>query len=256
MTSSLRMTPFFLVAIVALCLGGTASDARTGDDDDEIPFDVAKIFIALNDTDEDLGIAAFIDGEGWRKLIIYDADEERILTLRVTGRLRQQGLTEFAIESREPGFDELSPATFFRRFPEGEYEVEGITLDGQTLEGEVELSHVLPAPPSDLRVSGRVAPEDCDEDPIPTIRGPVEISWEPVTGSHPDIGKSGDVDIVEYEVVVESEDLVFSVRLLPLVTSVEIPEAFIEQADEFSVEILVTAANGNRTATESCFEVD
>ncbi|ETW97577.1 MAG: hypothetical protein ETSY1_22115 [Candidatus Entotheonella factor] len=114
----------------------------------------------------------------------------------------------------------------------------------------------MPAPPSNLEVSGHAAPEDCDEDPIPVIRGPVDISWDAVTSSHPDIGKSGDIDIVEYEVVVENEELVFSVRLLPSVTSVEIPAAFIEQADEFSVEILVTAANGNRTATESCFEVD
>ncbi len=54
----------------------------------------------------------------------------------------------------------------------------------------------------------------------------------------------------------ENDDLVFSVRLGPDVTSMEIPAAFIAQADEFSVEILVTAENGNRTATESCFEVN
>ena len=178
------------------------------------------------------------------------------MTLRSTGRLRRQGITEFAIESSEPNFDELSPRTFFRRFPEGEYEVEGITLDGTEIEGSSELSHIMPAPPSHIQVSGQEAPEDCDEGPVPVISGPVEISWDAVTGSHPDIGKSGDIDIVEYEVVVENDDLKFSVRLLPPVTSVEIPAAFIQQAEEFSVEILVTAANGNRTAAESCFEVD
>ncbi|PON16572.1 hypothetical protein C2W62_17775 [Candidatus Entotheonella serta] len=255
MTSYLRIVPVLFVPILAL-LSFMTSEARAGNDDDEIPFDVAKIFIALNDTDEDLGLAAFIDGEGWRKLNIYDPNEDRILTLRITGRLRQQGLTEFAIESNEPSFDDLSPRTFFRRFPEGEYEVEGILLDGHILESEVELSHVLPAPPSNFQVSGRNVPEDCDEGPIPTVRGPVEISWDAVTGSHPDVGQSGDIDIVEYEVVVENDDLVFSVRLGPDVTSMEIPAAFIAQADEFSVEILVTAENGNRTTTESCFEVN
>ncbi len=255
MTRYLRIGPMFLATALALLISATSA-SHAGNGDQEIPFDVAKIFIALNDTDGDLGIAAFIDGEAWRKLNIYDPDEERILTLRITGRLRRQGLTEFAIESNEPSFDELSPRTFFRRFPEGEYEVEGITLDGQEIEGEVELSHVLPAPPSNLQVSGREVPEDCEEDSGPTIRGPVEISWDAVTRSHPDLGQPGDIEIVEYEVVVENDDLVFSVRLEPSVTSVEIPAAFIAQADEFSVEILATAANGNRTATESCFEVN
>ncbi len=63
MTSYLRIVPVLFVPILAL-LSFMTSEARAGNDDDEIPFDVAKIFIALNDTDEDLGLAAFIDGEG------------------------------------------------------------------------------------------------------------------------------------------------------------------------------------------------
>ena len=43
--------------------------------------------------------------------------------------LRRQGLSEFFFESDEPGFDELSPAAFLRRFPQGIYDIEGITLE-------------------------------------------------------------------------------------------------------------------------------
>lgn len=95
MTYRPRIVPRVLVTIAVLCVALMASKAQARDGDNEIPFDVAKLFIALNDTDENLGFAAFIDGEGWRKLNIYDANEDRILTLRVTGRLRQQGLTEW-----------------------------------------------------------------------------------------------------------------------------------------------------------------
>lgn len=245
-----------LVAVFAFVLGVATSTAESSDDDNEIPFDVAKIFIALNDTDGDLGIAAFIDGEAWRQLKIFDQNEDRVLGLWASGRLRRQGLTEFAIESNEPSFEEFSAAAFFRRFPEGTYEVEGLSLDGQELEAEVFLSHVLPAPPGNIRVSDQETSDDCDEDPGPVISGPVVISWDVVTTSHHDIGKSGDIEVVDYEVVVETDDHVFSVHLNPDVTEVEVPAAFIAQADAYSIEILVTAANGNRTAAESCFQVE
>ena len=51
-----------------------------------------------------------------------------MLNVRVKGRLQKQGLTEFFFESAEPTFDELEPADFFKRFPEGEYEIEGKRL--------------------------------------------------------------------------------------------------------------------------------
>lgn len=36
----------------------------------------------------------------------------------------------------EPSFDELLPEEFFLRFPEGTYETEGRTLDGDKIEIE------------------------------------------------------------------------------------------------------------------------
>ncbi len=70
------ITSLLLVAVFAFVLGVATSTAESSDDDNEIPFDIAKIFIALNDTDGDLGIAAFIDGEAWRQLKIFDQNEE------------------------------------------------------------------------------------------------------------------------------------------------------------------------------------
>jgi hypothetical protein len=182
-----------------------------------------------------------------------------MLDIRVQGRLRWQGLTELFFESAEPSFDELSPKKFFRRFPEGEYEIEGITLEGEELESTAVLTHLLPAPPANVMVSGIPAAEDCDVDPLPSVGTPVIISWDVVTLSHPDLGRTNmPIEVVKYQVVVEEEvsGAVLSVDLPPTVTELEIPAGFIALGDEFKFEILVREESGNQTAVESCFEVE
>ncbi|MGD8975929.1 MAG: hypothetical protein PVJ56_21695, partial [Desulfobacterales bacterium] len=213
----------------------------------------------LNNTDGDLGIHSLIDGEPWKRLSIEDPRERQMLDIRVQGRLRWQGLTELFFESAEPSFDELSPKKFFRRFPEGEYEIEGITLEGEELESTAVLTHLLPAPPANVMVSGIPAAEDCDVDPLPSVGTPVIISWDVVTLSHPDLGRTNmPIEVVKYQVVVEEEvsGAVLSVDLPPTVTELEIPAGFIALGDEFKFEILVREESGNQTAVESCFEVE
>ncbi len=182
-----------------------------------------------------------------------------MLDIRVKGRLRRQGLTEIFFESAEPSFDELAPEQFFRRFPEGEYEIEGITLEGDELESTAVITHLMPAPPDNIEVNGISIAEDCDEDPVPSVSGPVTISWDPVTESHPDLGRTGEmIEVVKYQVVVEREEptlLIYSIDLPPEMTSISVPEEFTDLGDEFKFEILVREASGNQTAVESCFEI-
>ena len=196
-----------------------------------------------------------------------------MLNIRVNGRLRKQGLTEIFFESAEPTFDELPPKKFFRRFPEGWYEIEGITLEGDKLESEVELTHVMPAPPV-AYVNGELMAVQCDEDEEGydatkvdlNDDGSVTIEWDPVKMSHPDPNGGGagvqppiPVTIHNYEVVVEVEidgeefTSVFSVVLPPGETSVTIPSEFIALGDEFKYEVLAREESFNQTAVESCF---
>jgi hypothetical protein len=251
--------PTTALLATVLALGALVQDARS-DDGNEIPFAEANVFVELNDTDGDLGVHALIDGEAWRLLEIEDPNERVVLKVTGMGRLRQQGLTEIFFESAEPSFDELSPEDFFERFPEGNYEIEGITLEGAELESTAEFTHVLPAPPDNIRISGEPAAEDCDADPLPSVSHPVTIAWDAVTESHPEIGRSDpEIDIVGYQVVVEREEptlLIFSVDLPPDVTRITVPKGFIALGSEFKFEILVREASGNQTAIESCFEVE
>ncbi len=231
------------------------------EEEPELPFEEAHLFFELNHTDGDLGIHGLIDGDEWKRLEIEDPNEVQILDINVLGRLRRQGLTEIFFESAEPSFDELRPAQFFARFPEGVYEIEAVTLEGKELEGKAKLSHVMPAPPRNITISGVPAAKNCDADPLPSISGPVVINWAPVATSHPTVGTPGvSVAVDTYQLVVEREEpklLVFNVDLPPDVTSFRVPAGFIALGDEFKFEIVVKAkGSGNQTAVESCFEVE
>jgi hypothetical protein len=223
----------------------------------EVPFEEAQLFFELNDTDEDLGIHGSIDGGPWVSLRIEGPGDVRLLDIVSRNALRRQGMTQLDFESAEPSFDELSPAAFFRRFPEGWYEIEGVAQDGGELESRTFLSHVLPAPPDNIRLSGVPAAEDCDADPLPSVNAPVVIDWDPVTTSHPEVGKRGTIRIVRYQLFVEREGRVaFSVDLPPTITRFTVPSGVTNLAREFKFEIIARASNGNNTAVESCYRVN
>jgi hypothetical protein len=270
------LLPVFLVAVMALIMSFAAPNGWA-DNGGEIPFDVADVYAELNDTDGDLGFHALIDGEAYKYLQIEDPRERNILNLLVRGRLRRQGLTELFFESAEPPFDELAPEQFFRRFREGMYEIEAITLEGDELESTDLFRHVMPAQPGlqddgsvQIEVGGEadtVIKGKCDDES--PLYGPVEVSgdtvlidWDPVETSHPTIGDPGDIEVALYEVFVEVEtdagfESVLSVKLPPEVTEWTVPEEFIDLGDEFKYEILVKEEEGgNQTAIESCFIVE
>jgi hypothetical protein len=250
------------VALAVIMMLGAASAAE---------FDEAEIFFELNNTDGDLGIHALIDGEAWKTLEIEDPYERTMLGVRVKGRLGGQGLTEFFFESAEPSFDELSPAEFFDRFPEGEYKIEGTTLEGDEMESIAELTHVMPAP-AEPTVNGLPMAVQCDEEEpgydITVTSAPVVIAWPPVTTSHPDPDTGGAgvqppiaVEIYNYEVVVEAHIEVdgeefesrINVILPPGETSFEVPNEILALTDKFKYEILAREVSFNQTAVESCF---
>ena len=258
----------FCAGFVAAPLVALADDY---DDEDEIPFEVAEVFFELNNTDEDLGIHALVDGEPWKRLTMEDPRDRKMLNIYVRGRLRRQGLTEFFFESAEPPFDELTPDRFFRRFPEGNYDVEGVTLEGEERESEVQVTHRMPAPPMPT-VNGMPMAEQCDdEEPgydAPTLAGPIVIAWPAVDSTHPELGYpqgSTDITIYNYEVVVEAElespegeefVTVFSAVVPPDIMSMTVPEEFLAQTDTFKYEVLVREESWNQTAVESCFLVE
>jgi hypothetical protein len=219
-------------------------------------FSEAEFYFELNDTDGDLGIHSSIDGGAYSRLTITDPREHTILKVRPKGRLARQGLTQLFFESAEPKFAELDPATFFRRFPEGAYDIRARSLTGEELKATVVLSQVLAAAVGNITVSGVPAAANCDAVPLPSVSEPVIIDWDPVIQSHPTIGKSGPVEIVRYQFFVEREGVKLSVDLPPEVTRFEVPSDVIALGNEFKFEIIARTASNNNTAIESCFTVE
>src|SRR5918996_3502992 len=136
-----RVKPGHILAlfVLSVTVGAAMSLHAAGQKGQQIRFAEAELFLELNDTDGDLGIHASIDGEPWTDLEIEGPDDRRLLNIFSRGRLRKQGLTQLAFESAEPPFDELDPADFFRRFPEGKYEIEAVRQGGGTFESTVHL---------------------------------------------------------------------------------------------------------------------
>lgn len=257
-------TTRMLLPLVAGAGSLIMSPAGPAQEAGELPFSEAQLYFELNHTDGDLGFHGLIDGDAWKSLEIEAPNEALLMNVWIRNNLRRQGLTEIFFESDEPSFDELSPAQFFQRFPQGIYEVEGITLEDEELEAEIRVSHVMPGPPGGIKVNGRNSAVNCDAT-LPVVSEPVTLDWNAVTKSHPTVGTPNvNVTVLKYEVVGEIERegenpdvLVFSAEVPRNVTIFEFPESFTGLADgEMKFEIVTKLTNGNQTAVESCFEIE
>jgi len=235
-------------------------------DEEEIEFDESLLYFELNNTDGDLGIHGKVDGGGWQRLSLEDPNGRVLMDLRNEGNLAIQGLTELFFESVEPTFDELNPSEFFGRFPEGDYEWSGLTVDGVEIEGDASLSHKIPAAPS-VAVNG-TGIEGCESImPITAnIDGSYTISWLSVTTRHPVLGSQpgkADVEVDGYQFVLEREEqtlagneipeLIMTMDLDSEVTDVTLPIGMVDIGQEIKIEVLVRSEEGNQSATEFCW---
>lgn len=254
MTHHVRKLPAFSLLTAALLLGGAGASTSTVQTR-SMPFPVADLFFELNDSDGDLGIHSEIDGGPWTTLDVDGPGDRNLLSIVSKSRLKAQGLTQLAFESAEPSFDELDPADFFRRFPEGQYEIKARLKGGGSLQSTVDLSHILAAPAGNLTVAGMPAAVNCDATPLPTIdlADTVLFDWDPVTESHPEIGKPGPVEISRYQFFVEVRGRKLSVDLLPTQTEYEAPFTAADRGERVKFEIIARTSTGNNTATETCF---
>lgn len=90
------------------CLVSYSALARqdNGNGPDEIPFEIARLIIEYNATDEDVGVQVLLDG-GSYELNIFGPEGNRLLKIEATSSLQKQGLTELFFESSEPTLDEV-----------------------------------------------------------------------------------------------------------------------------------------------------
>ncbi len=203
---------------------------------EEIQLSIARIYWEFNSTANDLGVHVLLDGEDWMSLRITNPNDNVIFQVKGRGPYRELGMTELFFEGAEPSLEEVPLEALLARFPEGEYEFEGRTVDGQEIEGEAEFSHAIPAGPV---VASTVGPPDF-----------LQISWSPVSAPPPGFPNEP-IEIVEYQVIVES----FQVTVPAAVLSVTVSPEFVSTlaSGEHQFEVLAIDESGNQTITEGSF---
>ncbi|MGH7803475.1 MAG: hypothetical protein ACREQJ_03950 [Candidatus Binatia bacterium] len=203
----------------------------------EIALSESRIYIEFNQTANDLGYHVSLDGEDWKALKIINPNGKVIFQVQGGGAYKKLGMTELFFEGAEPNLDEFPLNELLALFPEGVYEFEGKTVDGETIEGEGALSHTVPNGP------GNVTAELGADDSL-------VIHWDAVT-SVPAGFPNRPVTIVAYQLIVEP----FQVTVPANVLSVTVPPEFVASlpAGEVLYEVLAIDVTGNQSITEASF---
>jgi hypothetical protein len=190
------------------------------------PFDDAAVFFELNTTAHDMGFQVFLDAPGWRRVSLTNPNGNRLFALNVDTRLAEVGITELRFESAEP-----SPAEIRSRFPVGDYTFRGETVEGVSLFSKAHLGSGILAAPTFTPRNGQVV------DPLNTV-----VRWE-----------APGAEMVE--VIIEHNELsdVLDVTVPGSRDRLTIPRQFLRRGQEYKIEILSIAGNGNRTIAESTF---
>ena len=211
-------------AVLALGMG-TATVKATEPCGD---FGECKALIEINSTDGDIGFHFLMDGDDLNSGGINDPNGAKVFEDRAKGPLHEQKLTETFAESAEPlcwPDPEADPdeeivtlEEFLERWAAGTYVFSGMGDGGEKSFGETELTHALPAAPSNLTFDGSAITWAAGDDlgrcaSLAELNDLVAVGVLPV---HPE-----DVTVAAWEIVLEPDvedgdptgSLVFNVRV-------------------------------------------
>jgi hypothetical protein len=211
----------------------------------------AKLNIEHNATDKDTGFQGFVDSEGWRRLDVRGPGGG-VLRFEGRGALRRLGLTELFFETVEPENADVPIEQMLAKLPEGDYTIAGAAQEngkrlGRT-SGKAWLTHDIPEGPQ------LVSPAEGATVPA---RG-VVARWRPV--SRTITGES--VRIIAYQLIVEKDvephrhmigKLGLSMYLPRSVTSIAIPNGFLQPRTAYNWEVLAIERSGNQTLSSGSF---
>jgi hypothetical protein len=261
----MKIRRFFMLTAMALLIVGTlgigSTSAMGAADDGEVACNpvkgkkvniaTAKLIIEYNSTDDDIGVHGAFDDHGWSELCVYDPSGKQVLAVKPQAQLKDLTMAGIFFESREPPADEFSFEDLKAKFPEGQYQVRGITFEGKALTGSATFTHDVPAP------STITSPL---EDAVVSTTDLV-IEWEDVT----ETVDGGPITITAYQVIVTKVDHtdphgfsqpIFDVHVPPDRNALTVPVEFLEPGTEYELEVLALEESGNQTITVSFFTTE
>jgi hypothetical protein len=211
----------------------------------------AKLNIEHNATDKDTGFQGFIDSESWRRLGVRGPNGP-VLRFEGLGALARLGLTELFFETVEPENADVPIEQMLAKLPAGNYTIAGPAQEsgkraGLT-SGKAWLTHDIPDGPE------LVSPAEGATVPV---RG-VIARWRPVSKTI-----TGDpVRIIAYQLIIEKDvephrhmigKLGLSMYLPRSVTSIAIPNGFLQRRTAYNWEVLAIERSGNQTLSSGSF---
>ncbi len=228
--------------------GGSAADKKPKD---VIPLKDAKLNIEHNATDSDTGFQGFIDSEGWKSLDVTGPNGV-VLTFKGRGELAELGLTELFFESVEPANVDVPIAEMLDKLPEGNYTIAGPSMENGVSSGKTSgialLTHDIPAGPVLLTPAAGAT--------VPATG--LLASWGAVTQTI-----TGDsVNIIAYQLIIEKDvpphphmigKIGLSIYVPATVTSMAIPDGFLEPGTAYKWEVLAIEESGNQTLSSGEF---
>jgi hypothetical protein len=225
-----RALPLLLATVTALISAAGAQGV-------EIPFKEARFYIEYNQTANDLGYHVSLDAEDWKRLKIVNPNGVKVFEVIGYAGYRQLGMTELFFEGAEPNLDEFPLDELLGLFPEGVYDFEGLTVDGEELDSEAILSHAVPNGPGNVQARWGA-------------NNSLAISWDAVT-TVPEGFPIRPISIVGYQLIVKP----FQVTVPANVRSVTVPREFVRSlpSGEVLFEVLAIDVSGNQSITESAF---
>jgi hypothetical protein len=249
-------TSLALLAAVSLYVGLRSVEAAPGrsatDSRASVPLKDAKLNIEHNATDRDTGFQGFVDSEGWRRLDVR-GPAGKVLTFKGSGSLGKLGLTELFFETVEPENADTPIGKMLAKLPEGMYRIAGPAQEngkraGRTA-GRAWLTHDIPEGPR------LISPAEGAT--VPT-RGLV-AAWAPVSKTI-----TGEpVRIIAYQLIIEKDaephrhmigKFGLSMYLPPSVSSIDVPDGFLEPATAYNWEVLAIERSGNQTLSSGSFK--
>ena len=209
-----------------------------------IPLKDARLKIEVNSTDRDAGVQLFIDADPWKSMDVYDPNGRLLLRATARGAFAKQGGTELFMESGEPSLDDVPLDVFLKRFPVGDYRIEGRGTNGEKLVGVAKFTHNMPAGPVLT-----APPEDAVVDPSNLV-----VRWQPV-------GPANGSPIIGYQVLVVKPNtgiralpkIILDVMMPPGATSMAVPPGFLLRDSRYEWEVLAIETGGNQTLTVGHF---
>jgi hypothetical protein len=283
MKKHMLILPAFLIAVVALILGATASDSLASGYHHWLPevdeFDEFEVFIEINATDLDAGLQGKLDGEAWNYANVRGPNGRSIFRLNPNGSLEEHGVTEIQWESNEPPFEpsieaEYTLDDFLALFPEGNYRALGRTIEESWLFSVAELTHDLPAPPevtsheegdtvqrgSDILVEWNAVTKEYDPDADdPLGVGPDDLDSEIVAyivvAEYDLVLYPGDEDLEEEISRAVTIDVAGDVLMATIPADFLPDEPAVPYELEFKIEVGAVEESGNTTFLEVPLEV-